>query len=404
MQDDLLSLRLRRDPYPEYARLREQNPVYRNEAGAWIVTRYDHARSALCDRRLSHWTGSGDGLSKFDSTLGRWVRLMDPNTSTHLRGMVASSLAADGLDSIEQKMRVIIRDRLNQSRETRCLDIVTDIAQPMTMAVVANLLGVPPEEEAIFEQYFSQVKSGIFDYVGGARSGADDSAAFHFFSAYILELAERKRVAPGGDLISALIRARNRGDDIGDSDYVAFAMIFLFAAQENISNFIGNAMLALITNPGQWELLRNNCALLSTAVEELLRFDSPVQFVNLVARDDLDIAGRAINRGEQVLICVGSANRDPQKFPDPGRLDITRDPIPHLTFGAGALYCIGASLARLEARLVVEQLVGRFPPMETEPSRLEWRSSPAVLRGLISLPVRFQSEAADLPASWQAAD
>jgi cytochrome P450 len=309
---------------------------------------------------------------------------MDPRNTTHLRPLVAKTMSPGELEKLHPEITETLDQCFEGMMRDGKMDVVSDLAEPLALAINSRLLGVPQAEAPYFQQLARGLMGSVFQVIDG-QTGTD--GLLQSFCAYVLQLVERKRHDPGNDLISALLVAESMGDDITADDYLAFFTIFLFAGQENMMNSIGNGILALLQHPQQWRLLREQPELKKSAVEELLRYDSPVQFVALVAREPLELGGRKINPGQSLLVSIGSANRDPALFHDAERLDITRDPNPHLTFGAGALYCIGAALARLEGGMAIDAMVRRFEPLQIREDCLQWRSSPPILRGLSSLPV-----------------
>jgi pimeloyl-[acyl-carrier protein] synthase len=386
MQVDPFSAEFRRDPYPVYRLLREADPVHRGANGAWIITRYADARAALNDSRLVHWTGGDAGATQFHRIVSRWVRLMDPRNTTHLRALVVKTMSPAVLEKLRPDVERTLDECLEGLKQVGKMDVVADLAEPLALSINSRMLGVPQDERSYFRQLARKLMSSIFEVVDG-RTGNGPDDPLQSFCAYVLQLVERKRSELGNDLISALLVAQSKGDDITADDYLAFFTIFLFAGHENMMNSISSGILALIRHPEQWRLLRDRPELLRNAVEELLRYDSPVQFVALVAREQLELGEQTINPGESLLVSIGSANRDPAQFHEPEELDISRDPNPHLTFGAGALYCIGAALARLEGGMAIDAMVRRFEPLQVLGDSLQWRSSPPILRGLASLSV-----------------
>ena len=351
-----------------------------------MITRYADVRAALTDSRLVHWTVGENAPSQFQRILSRWVRLMDPRNTTHLRPLVARAMSPGVLETLRPEVEQVLAECLAGMERNGTMDVVKDLAEPLALSINSQILGVPRDERVSFQQLARSQMDGIFKVVDG-RTGNGPGDPLQGFCAYVLQLVQRKRHHLGNDLISALLTAEAKGDDITAEDYLAFFTIFLFAGHENMMNSIGNGILALIRHPEQWRLLRDRPELQRNAIEELLRYDSPVQFVALVAREGLELAGQTINPGDSLLVSIGSANRDPAQFHEPEQLDITRDPNPHLTFGAGALYCIGAALARLEGGMAIEAMVRKFEPLQIVGDSLQWRSSPPILRGLSALPV-----------------
>jgi len=314
---------------------------------------------------------------------------MHPGSGSHLREQAVHAMSGDPIEELRVLIQQIVNGQLTEAAEAGTLDVVKDLGEPLTMAVAGRLMGIPDEDRRHFHHLTRELMPHIFNLIGGAV-GAEGTAAVQDFREYILALAEQKRARPGNDLISAIVESEALGESISEDDYLAFEAIFVFASSENMLNSIGNMVLALAQHPEQWLMLQREPRLLSSAMEELLRFDSPVQFVALVARETLEIDGRRIAAGETVLAGIGSANRDPEEFANPDCLDFHRRAIPHLNFGAGGLYCIGASVARAEGLCVLEALTQRFHPAEITTSSLNWRTNPFVLRGLVSLPLSLK--------------
>lgn len=373
---------LRDDPHPWYARLRAEDPVHRTDAG-WLVTRHADVRACLSDARLSHWTEATGETPSFLTFVARWFRLMDPRSRSSLHGLARDVVSRGKIERLVPAIRREARERLDRAARTGRLELIGELARPLTLGVAAELLGVPAESRERLDELAGRAMEGLFGAPGAAGSQAIDALA-----SFLVETIRRRGDGPGDDLIAALFEARRRGDAISDGDVVVFCLIFLYAAQENMMSFLGNAALALSSYPEQQAILRARPELMSSAVEELLRFEGPVQMVQLRAGTDLELRGRFIREGEPVLACLASANRDPAQFERPDELDVTRGPTAHLAFGASPLYCMGAALARIEASATISALSSRLSSFERADLSLDWRAAPAVLRGLRSLHLR----------------
>ena len=374
------------DPYPIYAALRQQDPVYRSHQNIWAVTRYADVEALLTDPRFGHWTsGSQTANTLHERLVGRWVQLLNPHHNSHLRTAMNRFLSQTAAEAKRAHIRDTVDEVFQRAEGDGCLDIVTDLAEPLTLSVFGDILGVPPEDRPRFKHLAHDLQGGLYALMLG-RSAAP---TFQAFMRYVQTLIEHKHHALGEDLISALIQAHAAGDDLTMRDFVPFTLMFLYAGHDNMMNFIGNGALALLRHPEQWERLREEPDCIDTAVEELLRFESPVQYVKLVARSDVTLREKTIRAGDTVSVLIGSANRDAAQFQSPDQLDITRQPNRHLSFGAGAMYCIGSALARVQGQVAIQALVEHCDPTTSHDAPLQWRSAPNFLRGLVSLPLRL---------------
>lgn len=391
MQVNPFSPEFQENPYAAYSALREEDPVHWSAANAWVLTRYEDVRSALTDERLSHWGDpqSSSG-SSFHSIMSRWVSHMHPASQSRLRAGVLRAMSPQAMENGHESIEKVVDELIHAAAESSETDAVVDLAEPLTLSVGGALMGVEPEEMPFFRQLVLRLMPHIFSAIG-LPSEARVPHPVAEFRSYIANLVSRKQQKPDSSLASALL------ESAAPEDHVPFSAIFIFASTQNMMNFVGNMALALAQHHHTWLQLQEDPSLVANAVEEFLRFDSPVQFVALTCHEDLEIQGRRIIAGQSILASIGAANRDPRQFAEPERLDITRESIPHLTFGAGGLYCVGAGLARVEGRAVCSALTKRLPPAALADQPLQWRPGPGVLRGLSSLPLRFRSADSALP-------
>ncbi|GAA2807416.1 cytochrome P450 [Kitasatospora paracochleata] len=397
------------DPYPAYAWLREHAPVHRTTlpsgVEAWLVTRYADARQALADSRLSknpahhseqaHRTGRVGIPGERQADLMTHLLNIDPPDHTRLRRLVSKAFTPRRVAEFEPRVQQLT-DRLIDSFAGRGeADLIHEFAFPLPIYAICDLLGVPAEDQDDFRDWAGMMlrhtKPG---HHGGQRGGV--GRAVKKMRAYLLELIHRKRADLGDDLISGLIRASDHGEHLTENEAAAMAFILLFAGFETTVNLIGNGLYALLRNPGQRELLqaalgRGDGALLETGIEELLRYDGPVELATWrFATRPLSIGGVDIPVGDPVLVVLAAADRDPARFADENTLDLARKDNPHLGFGHGIHYCIGAPLARLEGRSAIGTLLTRLPDLHlaADPSELRWRGG-LIMRGLRELPVGF---------------
>ncbi|MGW7007945.1 cytochrome P450 family protein [Streptomyces sp. NPDC054933] len=392
------------DPYPAYAWLREHAPVHRTTlpsgVEAWLVTRYADARQALADTRLSknpvHHSEQAHRKGKVGIPGERSADLMthllniDPPDHTRLRRLVSKAFTPRRVAEFTPRV-VELTNRLIDSFAPRGeADLIHEFAFPLPIYAICDLLGVPAEDQDDFRDWAGM----MIRHGGGPRGGVARSVKK--MRAYLLELIHRKRSDLGDDLISGLIRASDHGEHLTENEAAAMAFILLFAGFETTVNLIGNGTYALLRNPGQRRLLqdsvgRGETGLLATAVEELLRYDGPVELATWrFATEPLTIGGQAIGTGDPVLVVLAAADRDPQRFAGPDTLDLARRDNPHLGFGHGIHYCLGAPLARLEGQTALATLLTRLPDLQlaVEPEELRWRGG-LIMRGLRTLPVSF---------------
>jgi len=379
---------VREDPYPQYRALREADPVHRSPfLDMWILTRYEDVAQALRDHRFSADRTTWEGLKTLEGFQPtRSLLSLDPPDHTRLRTLVTKAFTPRVVEQLRPQAQAIVDEALDRAAEGGGIELIEELAYPLPVAVIAKMLGVPPGDWPRFRDW-SRVLVSSLDPV--ALPGADQMAAvqtaqnalFDYFSGVV---AARRR-EPRDDLISGLIAVEERGDVLNERELLVMLNLLLVAGHETTVNLIGNGVLALLRHPDQLALLRQRPELIESAVEELLRFDSPVQLTARLVAETCELAGQEISRGQLVLTLIGAANRDPRQFPDPDRLHLARSPNQHFSFGRGIHFCLGAPLARLEGRIAIGSLVSRFPDlrMAGEPVRRET----ITLRGLTRLPL-----------------
>ncbi|WP_369263586.1 cytochrome P450 [Streptomyces sp. R35] len=378
-----------RDPYPVYAALRERGPVHwvrTPPPGAyegWLVVGYEEARAALADPRLSK-DSTKMGLNSLDEELmGRYVLITDPPEHTRLRSLVSGAFTMRRVEALRPRVQQITDELLDAMLPKGRADLVDSFAYPLPMTVICELLGIPDIDRVAFRALSSEIV---------APSGGDSElAAIEQLAAYLDELIEDKRcTAPADDLLSALIRTRAEdGDRLSGDELRAMAFILLVAGHETTVNLITTGVHTLLTHPDQLAALRADMTLLDGAVEEMLRFEGPVETATYrYAAEPMEIGGKSIAEGDPVMIGLDAANRDAAYCPDPHRFDIHRAPQGHLAFGHGIHYCLGAPLARLEARVALRSLLERCPDLALDGPPGDWLSG-MLMRGLRHLPLRW---------------
>lgn len=381
------------DPYGTYAHLRESAPVRRiagpDGTPAWLVTRYADVRAALADQRLSvdkrhALPGSYRGFS-LPPALDANMLNMDPPDHTRIRRLVVKAFTKHRVESLRAPVRRTADALLDAVEGAGRADLVAAYAAPLPVITICDLLGVPADHRRDFTDWTDALIAP--DPAKPDRAKETVVAMLGFYTALIADKRER----PGDDLLSDLIVARDDGDRLSEDELTSLAFLLHFAGYENAVQLIGNAALALLRHPEQLAALRADPARLPGAVEEFMRYDTSAVFsIRRFAREDVTIGGVTVPAGETVFLGLGSAGRDPGRFPDPDRLDLDRDASGHLALGHGIHHCVGAPLARLELTTAIGALVERFPDLAlgVPESELRWRPSMRA-RGLLALPVVF---------------
>ncbi|MEX2394434.1 MAG: cytochrome P450 [Actinomycetota bacterium] len=387
---DLFDPTFRQDPYPTYARLRAETPIHRTGAGPWILSRYAETSFVLTDPGFGTRAPEGrEGQLPAEHPLVRLAQAMlfrDPPDHTRLRALVSQAFTRRAVESLVPRIGSMTRELADAIELQAEVDLVQAIAYPLPIAVICELLAIPVEDREQFHDWSRQL-SGVVDLVSDEKIIARGAQAAAFFLGYFDELVPRRWAEPGDDLLSALVAAEDEDGRLSHDELLSTCVQLVFGGHETTQNLISNGMFALLRAPSQLSALREDPSLIRGAIEEMLRFDGPAQLAARWAGADVEIAGELVREGELVLCLIGSANRDGAAFEHPDTFDVSRSDIKHLTFGAGIHFCLGAPLARLEARIVVDHLVRRFPGMMLKTQTPEYRPILA-LRGLAELPVQ----------------
>jgi cytochrome P450 len=379
------------DPYPTYHRLRVEEPVHHSPLGFWVLTRYEDVVASLRDPRLIKEPIASFVAARFGAPLpamGLSMLDRDPPDHTRLRSLVSKAFTPKVIEGLRPRIQQIVDGLLADAEAKGSMDLIEEFAYPIPVNVICEMLGVPVEDHEQFKGWSLDIARGLDLIMMGPDSelGQRSVAARHGLAEYFHGLIALRRVAPRADLLSALIAAEEAGDKLSENELLATCILILIAGHETTVNLIGNGTLALLRHPDQLRRLRENPALIGTAVEELLRYDGPVQRTARIPSEDLVIAGQKIPAGDMVMPFIGAADRDPAQFPEPDRLDITRAENRHIAFGLGIHFCLGAPLARVEGQIAINTLVRRFPKLALATDTPQFRQS-LTLRGLQSLPV-----------------
>lgn len=386
----LFSSDTRRDPYPLYHQLRSRSPVLREpHTGHWMLFDYPSVKRALNDHQAF-----GSAVAPPESRTSRWLIFSDPPRHTHMRGLIMRAFTPRSVANLEPRIRELSRgllDRAIQRGDT--MDLVADYAVPLPLMVIAEMLGAPTADYPRFRRWTDAMVALAHSVAGDAeadRAAAGFAATHEEMSAYLPALLDERRRAPQDDLLTRLLEVEMEGQRLSEEEILGFFQLLLLAGHETTANLISNAVIALAEFPDQLARLRADPALIPSAIEEVLRFRSPVQTVFRVTKADVEVNGHTIPAGQLVLPWMGAANRDPAHFAQPDRFDIARDPNPHVAFGHGIHFCVGAPLARLEGRVALGDILDRWKHFELAGSE-PWEPREAFhVHGPSRLPVRYQ--------------
>ncbi len=385
---------MRADPYPFYRRLRESDPMHRSwVGGGWVLSRYDDIKSVLADKSYSaderNWSlarsfrarAAAHGVPDFyESGLITMLR-SDPPDHTRVRKLVSKAFTPRAIESLRGRAEEILDELLSGRGRHGRLELVADLAAPFPIIMIAEMLGVPAEDRDRFRYWSDEAVKTLGD--NSLEEAKEGLAAMEEFGDYIEAVANDRRAEPRDDLLSGLVAAEEEGDRLSMSELRATCVLLMVAGNETTTSLIGNAVLALLAHPEQAAMLREEPKRIAGAVDELLRYDSPVQLTSRIATRDAELHGQRVRAGQQMVLLLGSANRDPDAFDRPDELDVTRDAGHHLSFSFGLHRCLGAQLAKLEGELAVNALLSRFPELKLgdSPDRaIEWGTN-TILRG-----------------------
>ncbi len=389
------------NPYPTYHRLRSEEPVHQLFVGGdWVLTRYgdvkavlrsglvrSHDQSELIQQKNQYLQDKGKNLNALVHISNKFLFYINPPDHTRLRGLVVKAFSPTVVERMRPRIQEIVNDLLDQVRNKGTMDVIADLASPLPVTVIGKMLGIPNEAQNQLHQW-SNVLSRILDSLVSVEEYEILNKAIEEFQEYLRDLVAKREKDPQEDLISALIAAREENERLSQDELLATCILLFMTGEETTVNTIGNGILALLQHPEQMKTLIREPTIIQIAVEELLRYDSPVQMTKRIVIDNLEIGNQTIQAGEKIILCLGSANRDPAQFANPDQLNFNRCENNHLAFGDNIHYCLGASLARTQAQIAINTLVQQLPDLKLASDKLEWRKN-MVLRGLKTLPVTF---------------
>jgi len=388
----------RRDPHATWRALRSEAPVYRSPLfGTWLCTRH---REVLHVLRSDGFTTDRSEVPimklvarmsrkdpRFSALIARNLLTLDGPEHRRLRGLVSRAFTPRRVERLRERLQTVADEQLDQAAKRGDMELVRDLAHPFPVIAIAELLGVPPADRERFRQW-SSVLVQLLDPLQGTGGAKTLRQAGHEIFDYFEPLLAERRERPRDDLLSAMIAAEQDGETLDQMDLLALSSLLLVAGHETTSNLIANAVVALLRFPGQRRRLQDDPGLIGTAVDEFLRYESPIQLTDRAARADCELGGQRIRRGQMVAVVLAAANRDPARFVDPDRLDVGREDNPHLAFGQGNHYCLGAQLAKLECEIAISSLLRRFPDFDGPVEPAAWRRS-MIVRGPEALPLRL---------------
>ena len=382
---DLFSIEARRNPYPMYDQMRASAPVFREpQSRLWMLFDYENVKRALTDHET------------FSSRHGpaEWMIFLDPPKHNKLRGLVSQAFTPRSITNLEPRIREITKQLLEKVIARGELDLASDFSVPLPMAVIADMLGIPPTDRPRFTKWNDAILNMSYTVVGAdsTKEIMQQFQAVTFeMNDYLTEVLAQRSTEPKDDLLTRLLQAELDGERLSQAEILGFFQLLLLAGSETTTNLINNAMLCFIEHPDQLARLRNAPELLPSAIEEVLRYRSPLQWMFRLATRDVKMGGQLIPTGSLALAMIGSANRDPKQFAEPDRFDIARDPNPHVAFGHGIHFCLGAALARVESRIALTELLSRFKTLHLA-SDEPWEPRQGLhVHGPTRLPIRFKT-------------
>jgi cytochrome P450 len=387
------------NPYPFYSMLRAAMPVWKDPTGRVILTRYQDAALLVRDRRFGKSFKDPEALARrFGPTatqepavveLSHMMLTQDPPDHTRLRGLVTKVFTARKMEDMRPFIQGLTDRLIDKVEQNGEMDAIRDLAFPLPVLVICELLGIPEEDRINFVN--GSASGGVLlnpvvptrEELDRANEGTRNSEA------YFARLFELRRREPRDDLLTLLVQAEEAGDRLTSEELSANCSLLFGAGHETTVNLIGNGLWSLHKNPSQWAAIRDDPALIPNAIEEVLRYESPVQMVGRMAVEPVDFGGTVVPGGTPIIALLGAANRDPAEYADPDRMDVTRERLRPLSFGGGIHFCIGAQLARIEAEVVFSTLLRRLPDLTLpECDNPKWRES-FTLRGLTTLPAKW---------------
>lgn len=394
----LLEPEILANPYPLYAKLRTEDPVHWDRfLQTWVVTRYADVVNVLhsfsADRTPTPEQLTAMGLSALNPIARVMVKqmlFMDAPAHTRLRGLASAAFTPAKVEVLRGHIQEIANDLLDRVQRRGWMDVISEFAAPLPAIVTAEMLGVPTEDHADLKQWSADFAEMLGNFQHNPDRIPRVLESTNNLTTYFQNAINNMREHPREGLIHSFMTAELNGDRLTDEEIVANCIVTMVGGQETTTNLIGNGLLTLMRNPEKLFQLRDNLRLIPSAVEELLRYESPSQHTGRIAREDVQIGDKQVRKGQAVMAIMAAANRDPERFSDPDQLILDRADNKHLAFGWSSHFCFGAPLARMEGQIAFETILRRLPNLDLVPGHLTWRNNSG-LRGLIALPVTFST-------------
>jgi len=384
------------NPYPLYHRLRAEDPIHWDPyLHTWVVTGYADVMTVLqhfsASRTPTPQQLTAMGLSRLvplAQVLVRQMLFLDGPAHARIRGLAAKAFTPHRVEALRSHIQEITDNLLDVVQDQGRIDVIADLADPLPAIVTAEMLGLPTSDWRQLTAWSTDFAEALGNFQHNPDHAPHVLRSLEEMCSYFRTAVQEHRQHPGDDLICALLNAELDGESLTEEEVVANSIMLMTGGQETTTNLIGNGTLSLLRHPDQFQKLRANPSLIHSAIEELLRYESPIQYTSRLAPEDIQMGGKTIRKGQAVIAVMGAANRDPERFPDPDQLDICRPDNRHLAFAWGAHFCFGAPLARLEGQIAFETMLRRMPNLSLVPGPVNWRENLA-FRGLTTLPVTF---------------
>ena len=386
------------NPYPLFQRLRTEDPVHWDVfLHTWVVTRYVdvlevlHKFSANRTHTPAKLSAMGLGdMSPLAQLMVKMMLFMDPPEHSRLRSLASSAFSPARVAVLRTHIREIVKRLLDEVQDKGEMDVIRDLGDPLPAIVTTEMLGVPTSDRHQLKAWSTDFAEMLGNFQHNPEHAPRMLRAVQDMTGYFHDQVRRQKDHPREGLVASLMAAEVDGDRLTEEEVVATCIVTMVGGLETTTNLIGNGVLTLLRNPGEMERLRNDLSLVPSAVEEMLRYESPSQHTGRIAPDDIEMGGKLIRKGQAVMAVMAAGNRDPERFPDPDRFDISRPDNRHLAFGWAAHFCFGAALARVEGQEVFEAIVQRLHDLELKPGQLTWRNNLG-LRGMTALPIKFRA-------------
>lgn len=383
------------NPYPTYARLRAEDPVHESPLGFLVLTKYADATALLRDPHGSSDNTKSEAFHQLvdsgdidpEMANRRPFLFMDPPDHTRLRGLVSKAFTPRSIEQLRTRAQELADELIGAMEGKDEVDVIADLAYPLPLTIISDMLGVPREDEARFRDWSHALARSLDpDFLLPPDVQAAREKAIDEFADYFHELIEDRHRTPRDDMLTRLVEAEEAGDKLSESELISTCILLLVAGHETTVNLIANGVLAFARHPYQRARLQEDPSLIKSAVEEVLRYDPPVQMTGRLAMEDIVLPSRTLPKDGFAITLLGAANHDPEQFPSPEDFDITRSPNPHIAFSLGHHFCLGASLARMEGQVALNAFVQRYDRFEVAAGELTYKDN-LVLRGLTALPV-----------------